>query len=141
MKKTVEVIDENTLEIKKVFIEDETDIGIEELASDKKEEELADVFLGALGCDPDNFVEAYTTYKTAEENFKKLYEPFKENLIKLHERQADLPNNLMVGEIKVTYVAPNTRTSIDTKKLKEEEPELAKKFTKTSQVSASIRLS
>ena len=79
-------------------------------------------------------------YKTAEENFKKLYEPFKANIIKLHEQRPDLPKSVMAGGVKVTYVSPSTRTTIDSKKLKEEEPELAKKFTKTSNVSASVRL-
>ena len=40
----------------------------------------------------------------------------------------------------MTYVSPSTRTIVDTKKLKEEEPDIAKKFTKTSTVKATIRL-
>ena len=44
------------------------------------------------------------------------------------------------GKVKLTHVSPSTRSTIDNKKLKEEEPELAKKFTKVTNVSASIRL-
>lgn len=40
----------------------------------------------------------------------------------------------------VTYTAPTTRTSIDSTKLKREMPEVAEKYTKTSNVKASIRI-
>lgn len=42
--------------------------------------------------------------------------------------------------IKITYVAPTTRTSIDSAKLKKELPEIAEKYTKTSNVKASLRI-
>ncbi|KIR03439.1 putative bacteriophage endonuclease [Lachnospiraceae bacterium TWA4] len=42
--------------------------------------------------------------------------------------------------IEVTYVAPTTRISIDSTKLKKELPEVAEKYSKTSNVSASIRI-
>lgn len=42
--------------------------------------------------------------------------------------------------ISLTYVAPTTRTSIDTAKLKEEKPELWEQYSKTSEVSDSIRV-
>lgn len=45
-------------------------------------------------------------------------------------------NNL----IKITYVAPTTRTSIDSAKLKKEKPDIAKKYSKTSNVSESVRI-
>lgn len=139
MARTIKMVDEDTLEMKEVVIEDEEEIKVEELTPEEVEK-LEDVFLGALGCDPSEFSDAYRKYKTAEEDFKKLYEPFKENLIKLHEQQSGLPKTIIADGVKVTYVAPSTRTTIDTKKLKEEEPELVKKFTKTSKVSASVRL-
>lgn len=40
----------------------------------------------------------------------------------------------------MTYVSPSTRSSIDSKKLKEEEPAIAEKFTKTTNVTASVRI-
>ena len=40
----------------------------------------------------------------------------------------------------VTYVAPTTRTSIDSKKLKEDMPEVVEKYSKTSNVKSSIRI-
>lgn len=42
--------------------------------------------------------------------------------------------------IKITYVAPTTRTAIDSTKLKKELPEIAEKYTKTSNVKASLRI-
>lgn len=42
--------------------------------------------------------------------------------------------------VSLTYVAPTTRTSIDTTKLKEEKPELWEQYSKTSEVSDSIRI-
>ncbi len=43
--------------------------------------------------------------------------------------------------ISVTYVAPTTKTTVDSKKLKEEQPEIYAKYSKTSNVSASVRIS
>jgi len=40
----------------------------------------------------------------------------------------------------VTYTAPTTRTSIDSKKLKEELPEIAEKYSKISNVKSSIKI-
>lgn len=45
-------------------------------------------------------------------------------------------NNL----IKITYVAPTTRTTIDSTRLKEEHPDIAEEYSKTSSVSASVRI-
>ena len=42
--------------------------------------------------------------------------------------------------IKLTYVAPTTRTAIDSARLKKEMPEVAKEYTKTSNVKASLRI-
>ena len=42
--------------------------------------------------------------------------------------------------LKVTYVAPTTKATIDTKKLKEELPAVAEKYTKVSQVKGSVRI-
>lgn len=42
--------------------------------------------------------------------------------------------------VRITYVAPTTRESIDSKKLKAELPEIAAKYTKTSEVKDSVRI-
>ena len=43
-------------------------------------------------------------------------------------------------EIKFTYVAPTTRTTIDSAKLKKDMPDVAAKYSKTSKVSASVKI-
>jgi regulator of replication initiation timing len=42
--------------------------------------------------------------------------------------------------LKVTYVEPTTRTTIDSAKLKKELPAVAEKYTKVSQVKGSVRI-
>lgn len=44
------------------------------------------------------------------------------------------------GEVSITYIAPIVRESIDTKKLKEELPEVAEKYKKVSNVKDSIKI-
>ena len=93
-----------------------------------------------LNCSSEEFFKKYTEYQQAEMAFKELYEPFKEKLLEMYKDTPDLPTTIIVGGVKLTYVSPSVRNTIDSKKLKEEEPELAKKFTKTTNVSATIRL-
>lgn len=104
------------------------------------EEELKGAVKAVLNCEPDEFYKRYKKYKKAEAEFKELYEPFKESFVKLYENHKDMPGSVIIGGAKITYVSPSVRTSIDSKKLKEEEPELAKKYTKTTNVAATIRL-
>ena len=132
--KTIKVIDEDTLEMKEVVIKEdgETDEMID--AS------IIDIFSQALNCDPKVFTAKYRVYKKAKEEFDAIYEPFKKNIIESHKTHTDLPKTVIVGGVKLTYVSPSTRSTIDSKKLKEEEPELAKKFTKTSNVRATVRI-
>lgn len=103
-------------------------------------ERVADMFRQALTCTPEEFSKRYKEFKEAKARFDEVYEVFKDNIIKLHEIENDLPKSILVDSVKLTYVAPSTRTTIDSKKLKEEEPELAKKFSKTSNVSATVRI-
>lgn len=42
--------------------------------------------------------------------------------------------------VKFTYIAPTTRTSIDSAKLKKDLPDVAEKYSKTSKVSASVKI-
>lgn len=132
MKKVIRYVDEDTLEIMEKVIDDVSE-------SEEVDNTIA-LFEQALGCDPDEFIKKYNDYKLAEREFNKLYEPFKVNLIDLHEKNKDLPKSVVIGNTKLTYVSPSTRNSIDSKKLKEEEPTIAEKYTKTTNVKATIRL-
>ena len=42
--------------------------------------------------------------------------------------------------IKMTYVAPTTRSSIDSTRLKKDHPDIAQQYTKVSDVAASVRI-
>ena len=44
------------------------------------------------------------------------------------------------NKLKITYVAPSTRTSVDSKKLQKEEPEIYKKYVETTNVAGSIKI-
>lgn len=44
------------------------------------------------------------------------------------------------GKLKITYVAPSTRVSVDSKKLQKEEPEIYKKYVNTTTVAGSIKI-
>lgn len=44
------------------------------------------------------------------------------------------------GKLKITYVAPSVRTSVDSKKLEKEDPETYKKYAKTTTVAGSIKI-
>ena len=125
--KTIKSVDEETLEMKEIMTEEQ-------------DEDIRTQIRSTLNCKPEEFAEKYAAYKKAETEFKDLYEPFKINLLNLYNSTPDLPKTVVVGGVKVTYVSPSIRTSIDSKKLKEEEPELAKKFSKTTDVAATIRL-
>lgn len=130
--KTIKVIDEDTLEMKEITVEEDKEYDSEKLEFDK--------FKQALPCEPEEFGQKYRAFKKASEEFDKVFIPFKENIIKLHEQSDYLPKTVIVDSVKLTYVSPSTRSTIDSKKLKEEEPELAKKFAKTSNVKATVRL-
>ena len=134
MKKVIRYVDEDTLEIKETILEDDT------ISESEKIEAMINVFTQALGCDPDEFSNKYLAMKQAEKEFEELYAPFKENLIDLHSKCDDLPKTVVIGSTKLTYVSPSTRNTIDSKKLKEEEPAIAEKYTKTTNVKATIRL-
>ena len=131
VKKVIRYVDEDTLEIKELIVEDETT---------ESESEIFELFEQALGCETEEFTKKYLAMKQAEKEFEEVYTPFKENLIELHSKCSDLPKTVVVGPTKLTYVSPSTRNSIDSKKLKEEEPAIAEKYTKTTNVKATIRL-
>lgn len=115
-------------------------INVDQNTNDVRTEAYRNMIASILNCDSEEFFKKYTEYKQAEMEFEKIYAPFKEKLIALHKDQNDLPNHITIGGVKLTYISPSIRHSIDSKKLKEEEPELAKRFEKTTNVSATIRI-
>ena len=102
--------------------------------------DVNEIIYETLDCKPNEFYEKYKNYKKAEAEFKKSYEPFKQNLLKLYETGNEIPKSITIEGMKLTYVSASIRNSIDSKKLKEEEPELAKKFTKSTNVAATLKI-
>lgn len=104
------------------------------------EEEVRSAVISVLNCKPEEFAKKYSKYKKAKAEFEEMFEPVKDAIIQVHAGRTDLPKSIIIGGVELTYVSPSVRNSIDSKKLKEEEPELAKKFTKATTVNASVRI-
>lgn len=58
----------------------------------------------------------------------------------LNAMEANSIQNYETDKLKVTYVAPSTRTTIDSAKLKKEQPAIAEAYSKTSTTKASLRI-
>lgn len=131
MKTVKKVVDEDTLEIREIEVEEDNNSKLRSFTKNVAQ---------ALGCTSKEFYQKYKNYLDAKKEFDDIYEPFKEKLLELYKDTPDMPNTIAVNNVKLTYISPSTRSTIDSKKLKEEEPEIAKKFTKTTEVNATIRL-
>lgn len=91
---------------------------------------------------PKDFVKKYKQMKKLEAEIKEAEDKFKENLLQMFESIPVLETNTVALDgLKFTYVSPSTRTSVDSKRLKEEYPEIYAKVIKTSNVKSSIRTS
>lgn len=64
---------------------------------------------------------------------------FKEELLELME-QNNFKESFEVKGMKVTYKKPSQRTTLDSKKVKEELPDVFEKYSKTSDVKSSISI-
>lgn len=78
-------------------------------------------------------------------NKKKLEMDLIEKDLKEKLKEAMETNNIFetvnLGELKISYRKASTRTGIDSKKLKEELPDIYEEYSKTSNVSSSISIS
>lgn len=72
--------------------------------------------------------------KTLEEKSSKMKEAIKTAMEKYNVKK------FTSDKIEITYIAPSTRNTIDSKKLKMNYPDIAAECTKTSNVSSSIRI-
>lgn len=92
-----------------------------------------------------------TFLKTNEDTLREIRD-FEIQLTKLTEQKTILKEKLLKAMqefniksfqndyIKLTYIAPTTRESIDSKALKANEPEIAKKYLRVSEVKASVKV-
>lgn len=133
--KVIKSVDEFTLKMTDVIVEDEQEL------TEKEANNVNKAFRQAITCDSEEFAKRYREFKEAKARFDEVYEASKANLLALYEENPSLPKQVVVGgAVKLTYVSPSVRSSIDTKKLKEEEPAIAEKFTKNTSVGATMRL-
>jgi hypothetical protein len=100
--------------------------------------ESSDLLPSALQYD---LKEVENKFTTLEEEYKKLKAVRDELLAKVKQVMEESGTTTVSTEsFKITYVAPQTREGIDTKKFIEEHPRLAKKYKTTTQVKSSIRI-
>lgn len=86
-------------------------------------------------------VEVETLIKSIEEQKKQAEEQAKElrtALMEAMEKQG--VKTFENDRIKITYVAPSTRQSVDSAKLKKEQPSIYEQYLKTSEVKASLKI-
>ena len=83
--------------------------------------------------------------KIVEFNKKKLEMDLIEKDLKEKLKEAMETNNIFetvnLGELKISYRKASTRTTVDSKKLKEDLPDIYEEYSKTSDVSSSISIS
>ena len=68
-----------------------------------------------------------------------LMKELKEELIETMESNG-ITDGFEINGLKVIYKKPSTRTTLDSKKVKEELPEIFEKYSKTSEVKSSVSL-
>ena len=115
---------------------------IENLLNAEREGRLiSDVDLGVSEEELEDLTELMEDIKSKEEELKLLKEKVdkvKEILYGTMEKEGI--KTVDRGNLKITYVAPSCRTSVDSKKLEKEEPEIYKKYVKTTTVAGSIKI-
>lgn len=115
---------------------------IENLLNAEREGRLiSDVDLGVSEEELEDLEELMQDIKSKEDELKLLKEKVdkvKETLYGTMEKEGI--KTVDRNKLKITYVAPSTRTSVDSKKLQKEEPEIYKKYVKTTTVAGSIKI-
>ena len=115
---------------------------IENLLKAEREGRLiSDVDLGVSEEELEDLTELIEEIKAKEDELKLMKEKVdkvKEILYGTMEKEG--VKTVDRGKLKITYVAPSSRTSVDSKKLEKEEPEIYKKYIKTTTVAGSIKI-
>ena len=102
---------------------------------------IADVDLGVSEEELEELEELMQEIKIKEDELnlmKEKVDKVKETLYGTMEKEG--VKTVDRNKLKITYVAPSTRVSVDSKKLQKEEPEIYKKYVKTTTVAGSIKI-
>lgn len=115
---------------------------IEKLLNAEREGRLiSDVDLGVSEEELEGLEELMEDIKSKEEELKILKEKVDSVKKVLYDTMGkEGVKTVDRGKLKITYVAPSSRTSVDSKKLEKEEPEIYKKYVKTTTVEGSIKI-
>ena len=115
---------------------------IENLLNAEREGRLiSDVDLGVSEEELEDLTELMEEIKAKEDELKLMKEKVdKVNEILYGTMEKEGVKTVDRGNLKITYVAPSSRTSVDSKKLEKEEPEIYKKYVKTTTVAGSIKI-
>ena len=115
---------------------------IENLLNAEREGRLiSDVDLGVSEEELEDLEELMEDIKSKEEELKLLTEKADKVKEVLYDTMGkEGVKTVDRGKLKITYVAPSNRTSIDSKKLEKEEPEIYKKYVNTTTVEGSIKI-
>ena len=115
---------------------------IENLLNAEREGRLiSDVNLGVSEEELEDLTELIEEIEIKEHELnqmKKKVDKVKETLYSTMEKEG--VKTVDRNKLKITYVAPSTRVSVDSKKLQKEEPEIYKKYVKTTTVAGSIKI-
>lgn len=94
----------------------------------------------ARGIIPEQFAKDYKKMKKLQEELKKTEDEIKRKLIDMFQSIPNREQNSVSSNgLKFTYIEPSQRTTVDSKKLQEEYPEIYKQCLKTSKVNSQIR--
>ena len=83
-----------------------------------------------------DFIERYKDFQKIKLEMELLEKEFKEELKEAMEKTGQ--TSILLEGFSVTYRKGSKRTTIDTKRLKEENPEIAKQYEKETETSASV---
>ena len=88
---------------------------------------------------PETYGEKYRLYKSLEHELKDMEATFKDQLVEALENSNE-QKSLETQGIKFSFVKGSVRTSVDSKKLQEEEPEIYEKYLKETSVKSTYKI-
>lgn len=112
------------------------DVLIEDLST----QQALDNFM--VGIIPEDFAKDYKKLQKLKSQLEKTEQDIKDKLIKMFEEHPEITNKTVsMDGLKFTYTKSYERTSVDSKKLQEEWPDIYKKVIKTTNVKSTIKTS
>jgi hypothetical protein len=102
------------------------------------EEQVEETDLQVIESTVPDVLKAITDITVQKKKLEKQEKLMKEKLLQAMEEHG--VKSFENAKVKFMYVAPTTRTTIDSKKLKADHPDIAKAYSKTSNISASVRI-